>query len=75
MMIVPCVLCERQIDTRNEEVIVNVSWIFNDILKKNNVQLNKNIPRLVKICKKCWTTTLKDKPQGNDYYWIFNKTI
>jgi len=74
-MNVSCVLCERQIDTKNEEVAVTVSWVLNDLVKRNNVKFEKNAPRVVKICKKCWDNVLKNKPEGSDYYWFFNKGV
>ena len=74
-MDIQCDICDRQVNTRNEDVYVTVSWVCNDLVKKNNVQSNKNFPQVVKICKQCWENTLKDKPQGTDYYWLFNRTI
>ena len=75
MMNIQCTICGRQIESKNEDVCVTVNWVANDLVKKNNVKLNKNLPRVVKICKNCWNNTFKDKPQGSDYYWFFDKTI
>jgi len=74
-MNISCILCDRQMETRNEDVFVTVSWIFRDLIKRNNIQYNKSIPRVVKICKGCWENALKDKREGADYYWLFNKAI
>ena len=74
-MNVSCTLCDKQIDTRNEEVTVTVSWVFSDLIKRNNIKFEKSTPRVVKICKKCWEDVLKDKPEGTDYFWLFNKAI
>lgn len=74
-MIVPCTLCDKQMDTKNEEAIVTVGWVYSDLLKRNNIKSNKSIPRVVKLCKKCWEEALKDKPQEDNYHWSFNKTI
>lgn len=73
-MKVSCILCDGQTDTTNDEVIVTVNWVFSDIIKKNNLQFAKALPRVVKICKKCWNS-LKVKPKGNDYFWIFNVSL
>ena len=74
-MNIQCTICDRQVETKNEDVFVTTNWVCSDLVKKNNVQLNKNLPRVVKICKKCWTNTLKDKGQGTNYFWMFDKTI
>jgi len=74
-MIVSCIFCDRQIETKNEDVVVTVDWIYKELIGKNNLQTNKNISRIVKICTKCWENSIKDKPKGNDYYWLFNKSI
>ena len=74
-MNISCTICDRQVDTRNEDVTVTVSWVFENLLKNNNIKLDKRAPRVVKICKKCWENTLKNKPEGKDYSWSFNKTI
>ena len=74
-MKVSCVLCDREMETRDEDVIVTVSWVFSDVIKRNNVQCSKNVPRVVKLCKECWES-LKDKPpQESNSYWTFNKTL
>ncbi len=74
-MKVSCILCNKEMETRDEDVIVTVSWILSDILRKNNLQCNRNIPRVVKLCTGCWES-LKDKPsQDSSTYWLFNKTI
>jgi hypothetical protein len=74
-MNISCILCDRQIDTKNEDVIVTVNWVYSELIKRNNIQLSKNLPRVVKICKICWENIIKDKPQGNNYYWLFSKAI
>ena len=75
MMNIQCSICDRQLNTKIDNVYITVNWVCNDMIKKNKVQLNKNLPRIVKICDTCWGSTLKDKPEGTDYYWLFNKTI
>ena len=68
-----CFLCDKAMQTRNENIFVTVDWIFKDILEKNNVKYDKAIPRVVYICEQCWKS-LKEGPQGEDY-WIFDKNI
>ncbi len=74
-MNVSCAICDRQVDTRKEDINVTVSWVFEDLLKKNNVKYDKKAPRVVKICNDCWNNKLKSKPEGKDFYWSFNKGI
>lgn len=74
-MKVSCILCNKQMETKNENVTVTVNWVYKDLAKRNNLQYKENTPRIVKICKKCWENTLKDKPEGRDYYWTFVKDI
>jgi hypothetical protein len=73
-MKVTCAICDKEKETKKEDITVTVRWILRDLIKRNKIQYEKNIPRVVKICKKCWAS-LKDKPSGNDYYWLFNKEI
>ena len=75
MMDIACSICDRQVDSNKEELFVTVNWIGNDLVKKNNVKLKKNLSRVVRVCKNCWNNTLKDKPEGTDYFWMFDKTI
>ncbi|MEM2094351.1 MAG: hypothetical protein QXI32_03535 [Candidatus Bathyarchaeia archaeon] len=74
-MRVSCILCDREIETRDEDVYVTVSWILSDILKKNNLQISKNIPRVAKLCSKCWQSLDNKPPPESNTYWMFNKTI
>ena len=74
-MNISCILCDKQMDTKNEDVIVTVSWVYSELIKRNNIQSNKSLPRVIKICKSCWENIIKDKPQGSNYYWLFSKVI
>jgi hypothetical protein len=74
-MEISCSICNRQVDTSKEDVYVTVNWIGNDLIKKNNVKLNKKLSRVARICNTCWENTLKDKPKGTDYYWSFDKDV
>ena len=73
-MNVACVLCNGEIETIDDDVVVTVSWVFQEIIQKNNLQLDQPLPRVVKICKKCWDS-IENKPDSNDYYWLFNKSL
>lgn len=61
-------------ETTREDIFVTVSWVLKDILEKNHIKSDKELPRIVKLCRACWES-LKEKPQRDDYYWILDKTI
>ena len=61
-------------ETTREDVFVTVGWGLKDIFEKNHIKCDKELSRVVKLCRACWES-LKEKPQRDDYYWIFDKTI
>jgi len=56
-------------------VYVAVRWYFKEALAMNNINLEKEIPRVTHICAKCWKNALKKKPNAENWYWLFNKKI
>jgi len=74
-MNVSCAICGKTADTKKEEVKVTVGWVLENIAKDNGVNHEGSFPRVSMICNACWSKTLKKKPQGTDYFWIYNKEI
>jgi len=70
-----CFLCEKEVDTKKNNVYVAVRWYFKEALAMNNINLEKEIPRVTHICAKCWKNALKKKPNAENWYWLFNKEI
>ena len=62
-------------DTKKESVKVTVEWVLRELLKMNDIKDDKEFPRVVKICVKCWENTLVKKPDKEDLSWEFNKEI
>jgi len=74
-MKVNCILCEREVETKNEDVFMTVRWCFVEMLKLNDIKVDRDVGRVVEICSKCWTDKLKNKPSMQDYWWVYNKEI
>ena len=74
-MKITCTLCEKEVDTKNEEVFMTVKWCFEEMLKLNDIKIDKDIERVISVCSDCWTKKLKEKPSVKDYYWIYSKEI
>ncbi len=74
-MKVSCTLCEKEIETRNEEFYMTVRWCFEEMLKLNDIKVDKNLERLVGVCSDCWTNRLKRKLSIDDYYWLYNREV
>ena len=74
-MRVPCALCDKVVETKKEDLYVTVRWCFDEMLKANNVETDKDLGRVISVCKKCWSNQLKNKPSIDDYYWIYDKTV
>jgi len=74
-MNVTCAVCGKVTDSKKEEVKVTVGWVLEKIAKDNSIDPKSQYPRVSMICKSCWDKRLKSKPQGTDYFWIYNKEI
>lgn len=70
-----CSLCERDVDTKKEDVFMTVKWCFEELLKLNKINIDKDLSRVVGSCSDCWANKLKKKLSSKNYYWIYNKEI
>jgi len=74
-LIISCALCNKQMDTKKEKVRVTVEWVLKELIKLNEINDDKEFPRVVKICNNCWINKLEKKPEKEDLYWEFSKEI
>jgi len=74
-MKVTCVLCEKEADTKEEDVYVTVEWCFDEMLKLNSIEVDKDLTRIVLVCSDCWTKKLLKKLSTEGHYWIFDKEV
>lgn len=75
MTTINCVYCEKPMDTKKETVLVTVKWLYNELLKLNDIKANKNPPRVIGICTHCWESIFKKKLNLKDWYWTYNREI
>lgn len=62
-------------DTKKEKVRVTVEWVLKELIKLNEIQDDKEFPRVVKICNNCYENKLEKKPENEDLSWEFSKEI
>jgi hypothetical protein len=62
-------------DTKKEKVRVTVEWVLKELVKLNEIQDDKEFPRVVKICNNCYVNKLEKKPENEDLCWEFSKEI
>jgi len=62
-------------NTKKDNVIVTVNWIYNDLVKRKKISQNKTIVRIVKLCESCGMTVFKDEPKEKNFFWTFNKIL
>ena len=74
-MKVPCVLCDKEVETKKEDLYMTVKWCFDEMLKENNININKDLGRVISVCSNCWTNKLKTKLSIEDYFWIYDKEV
>ncbi|MCW4040125.1 MAG: hypothetical protein NWE83_05160 [Candidatus Bathyarchaeota archaeon] len=74
-MKVPCVLCEKVVETQKEDMYVTVKWCFDEMVEANNLDVDKDLGRVISVCNACWSDKLKSKPDIEDYYWIYDKEV
>ncbi len=74
-MKVPCVLCDKVVETQKEDMYVTVKWCFDEMVKANNLDVDKDLGRVISVCEACWSGKLKSKLDIDDYYWIYNKEV
>jgi plasmid replication initiation protein len=72
---ISCALCNKQMDTKKEKVRVTVEWVLKELIKLNEINDNKEFPRVVKICNNCYVKKLVKKPEKEDLFWEFSKEI
>lgn len=70
-----CFICEGEVDTRKSRVYAAVRWYFKEALEMNDIKIDREIPRVVHVCFKCWKRSLKKKPNAENWYWPFSKKI
>lgn len=75
MTVIPCFLCEKPVDTKKDKLMVTVSWVYEDLLKLNDLKSDKSAPRVVSVCSNCWDNKLKKKPDLKDKYWVHHKEV
>ena len=73
-MKIPCILCDTSMDTSKGDIYVTVSWVLQDLLEKNNVECDVDLPRVVKVCETCWEA-FKEKPKQESCFWIYDKKV
>jgi hypothetical protein len=71
----PCFYCDEETDTKKEDIMVVVGWCLEELLEKNNLKIDKPVPRMVHICPKCWNDRFKEKLDKEGYHWIYSKDI
>jgi len=74
-MQVPCTLCDKEINTKKDNIYMTVRWRFKEMLDINKISLAHELPRVVGICSKCWSSKLKKKLDIDDYYWQYSKEV
>jgi hypothetical protein len=74
-MNVTCAVCGKATDSKKEDVLVTVGWVLEKITKDNSIDHKGQYPRVSMVCKSCWNSKLKKKPEGTDYFWSYNKDI
>jgi hypothetical protein len=74
-MKVSCTLCDQEVETKNDDFYMTMKWCFEEMIKLNEIQLEKDLRRVVGVCSQCWTEKLKNKLSIDDYYWLYNKEI
>ncbi len=74
-MKVTCSLCDKEVDTTKEDVFMTVKWCFEELLKANAIEVNKDLGRVISVCGDCWTHKLEKKLSTEDYYWIYDKEV
>jgi hypothetical protein len=74
-MKVTCVLCEKEADTKEEDVYVTVEWCFKEMLRLNGIEVDTDLGRVVLVCSDCWSKKLLKKLSTEDYYWIYDKDV
>ena len=72
---ISCALCNKQMDTKKEKVRVTVEWVLKELIKLNDIDEDKDFPRVVKLCNNCWENKLEKKPAKENLCWEFNKEI
>lgn len=74
-MKVTCSLCEKEVDTTKEDVFMTVKWCFEELLKANEMEANRDLGRVISVCSDCWIKKLEKKLTIEDYYWVYNKEV
>lgn len=74
-MKVTCSLCEKEVDTTKKDVFMTVKWCFEEMLKANEMEVDKDLGRVISVCSDCWTKKLKKKLSTEDYYWVYDKEV
>jgi hypothetical protein len=54
---------------------VTVKWCFDEMVEANNLDVDKDLGRVISVCNACWSDKLKSKPDIEDYYWIYDKEV
>ena len=74
-MKIPCNLCDEEVETQNEELYMTVKWCLDEMLKLNELEIDKDLGRVISICSDCWSNKLKKKLSGDNYFWIYDKQV
>jgi hypothetical protein len=54
-MKVTCNLCDKEVETKEDDLYMTVKWCFDEILKLNDVEVDKDLSRVISICSNCWS--------------------
>ncbi len=74
-MKIPCNLCDKEVETQNEELYMTVKWCLDEMLKLNDLEVDKDLGRVVSVCSDCWSNKLKKKLSVDNYFWIYDKEV
>ena len=74
-MKVTCNLCDKEVETKEEDLYMTVKWCFDEILKLNDVEVDKDLSRVISVCSDCWFNKLKNKISADNYYWMYDKEV
>jgi len=54
---------------------MTVKWCLDEMLKLNDLEVDKDLGRVVSICSDCWSNKLKKKLSVDNYFWIYDKEV
>jgi hypothetical protein len=74
-MKVACTLCDKEVETKENDLYMTVRWCFDEMVKLNDLKVDKDLGRVIGVCADCWSNKLKKKLSVDDYYWMYDKEV